>query len=142
MFIHLNSKKMFFDILWIEIKFHAFRCYFKFRYTSFISLRESFRIPFTFVTNAFQNSLCNIFSNQPWEGREKTWISYNNVLHMRTILPILKFSQVGPEILPQLPTRQNYVPRTSWGCPHLVLYVMPRGVPYLLPEEPLILSYM
>ena len=33
---------------------------------------ESFRIPFTFVANVFENSLCKIFRNQLWEGREKT----------------------------------------------------------------------
>ena len=62
---------------------------------------------------------------------------------MHTILPNLKFSEVIPGILPQLPTRQNYVRRTSWepprktthGRPQLVLYVTPMDVPYWRPED-------
>ena len=68
---------------------------------------ESFRISFTFVTNVFENSLCKFLWINFGKGERKLEL-HTTVLHMRTILPILTFSEVSLEILPQLSTRQNF----------------------------------
>ena len=68
---------------------------------------ESFRISFTFVTSVFENSLCKFLWINFGKGERKLEL-HTTVLHMHTILPILTFSEVSLEILPQLSTRQNF----------------------------------